>query len=731
MQVQGNICTKFWYGIAKQCCQGDIYMDINYYKKYEPFFGTWYFDGDKSQLGTGSFASVFRIVRHDANVNPCALKIITIPKSDAEIDTQRSEGMDDISIQKYYQHMVDDIRKEFELMSELKGCNNVASCEDFMAYRHKDGFGFDIMIRMELLLPLISYEMDNKIDEMTVIKLGIDMCQALERCIVKNIIHRDIKPDNIFISSMGDFKLGDFGIARTMDNTVMMMSRKGTPNYMAPEVYFSKPYDNTADIYSLGIVLYRMLNDRRIPFLPPAPKQINKEDREDAFMKRIKGVMLPRPAYGDEALKSIVLKACAYRREDRYQKPEEMRMHLEMVHRILMQGSSVPKEFAEGLDSTISLQSADLTSEMEQIIKNNLLSYEDITSVKKIKSYTFARKFILAVCVTVLILAASAATIWQFNARNTSINITTGSIKKAEKTNAPNKDVYDKKLDITELDAKKDGLESLSELEYYKNLKVLSLKDYGLKDTSKLSGLNKIISLDLSSNINLEDLSGISGMEALEKLDLSETAVSNIDVVQSLKSLKSINISYTLIEDASPLKGCTELEVLYAAYNNENFTNNSIMEAAGSFKNLKELDLTGNTIAAEGIGQIKKLSSLVLLKLGGTSISDIHCGYLKELKKLELLDLQSNINITDFKFITSFKKLKKLDLSATGITDINGIEKLEKLEELDLSLIFLDDISMLGKLKKLKHVILTGNDSINNQAKALKKSMPDCKFEIQ
>ncbi len=703
-------------------------MDINYYKKYEPFFGTWYFDGDKSQLGTGSFASVFRIVRHDANVNPCALKIITIPKSDAEIATQRSEGMDDISIQKYYQHMVDDIRKEFELMSELKGCNNVASCEDFIAYRHKDGFGFDIMIRMELLLPLISFEMENEIDEMTVIKLGIDMCQALERCSIKNIIHRDIKPDNIFLSSMGDFKLGDFGIARTMDNTVMMMSRKGTPNYMAPEVYFSKPYDNTADIYSLGIVLYRMLNDRRIPFLPPAPKQINKEDREGAFMKRIQGVVLPRPAHGDEALKSIVLKACAYRREDRYQNPGEMRMHLEMVHGILMQGGSVPKEFAEGLDSTISLQNADLTSEMEQIIRNNL-SLQDMASVKETKLYAPARKFILGSCIAVLILAGAVA-IWQI--KNTgSKNARTSSIKQVQETKIPDGNIYDKRMDVTKLDAKKDDLESLSELKYYKNLEVLLLKDYGLKDTSSLSGLDKITLLDLSSNINLEDLSGISGMKALEKLDLSETAVSNIDVVRSLESLKSINISYTLIEDASPLKECTDLEALYAAYNNENFTNNSIMETAGSLKKLKELDLTGDAIAADGIGQLKKLGSLVSLKLGGTSISDIHCGYLKELKNLEVLDLQSNINITDFKFIKNFKKLRELDLSATGITDISGIEKLEKLEELDLSLVFLEDISMLGKLKKLKHVILTGSDSINSQAKALKKSMPGCKFEIQ
>ena len=266
---------------------------------------------------------------------------------------------------------------------------------------------------------------------------------------------------------------------------------------------------------------------------------------------------------------------------------------------------------------------------MEQIIRNNL-SLQDMASVKETKLYAPARKFILGSCIAVLILAGAVA-IWQI--KNTgSKNARTSSIKQVQETKIPDGNIYDKRMDVTKLDAKKDDLESLSELKYYKNLEVLLLKDYGLKDTSSLSGLDKITLLDLSSNINLEDLSGISGMKALEKLDLSETAVSNIDVVRSLESLKSINISYTLIEDASPLKECTDLEALYAAYNNENFTNNSIMETAGSLKKLKELDLTGDAIAADGIGQLKKLGSLVSLKLGGTSISDIHCGYLKELK---------------------------------------------------------------------------------------------------
>ncbi|MFG6392638.1 MAG: leucine-rich repeat domain-containing protein [Lachnospiraceae bacterium] len=706
-------------------------MDINLYRKYEPFFGTWYFDGEDCILGSGSFASVFRIIRHDASVKPCALKILTIPKSETEINMHRSEGMDDAGIQRYYHHMADDIKKEYELMSELKGCNNIVSCEDFMAFRHEDGFGFDIVIRMEFLEPLVTFELENNIDNLVVIKLGIDMCNALERCSIKNIIHRDIKPDNIFISSMGDFKLGDFGIARTMDNTVMMMSRKGTPNYMAPEVYFSKPYDNTADIYSLGIVLYRMLNNMRIPFLPLDAKELSSSDRENAFKRRIiNGEMLPRPCYGDEALKSIVLKACAYNKNDRYQHPEEMRRHLEMVRDALLQGESVPDEFAAALDSTIAISITDNTGFITQDKVN-----PENTNIKNNFLQPGKLKFVLA-GMALLALFISVVFFWQARGRNTeeAENISsTSNIKNIvqEKTSLPEETPRDKRLDITELDAKKDKINNLKELEYYKNLKVLSLKDYGLKDTSKLQELKGLVYLDLSGNKNLGDLTGIKEMGLLTSLDLRETAVSDIEVISSLKSLKYIDISYTLIEDASPLKECTKLEVLYAGYNNENFADSSIMEVAASLKNLKELDLTGNTAITGGMDNLEKLKGLVCLKLGGTFINNKQCKYLEGLKSLEVLSLQSNINITDFKSIKKLENLKELDLSATGITDIKGIEKLKNLKKLDLSLTFIEDISMLYKLKNLKHLVLAGSESINKQAKALKKSMPGCEIEIQ
>ena len=86
-----------------------------------------------------------------------------------------------------------------------------------------------------------------------------------------HVVHRDIKPENIFVSATGDFKLGDFGIARTIEKTTFGMSKKGTYPYMAPEIYQGKESDILVDMYSLGLVMYRMLNDNRLPFFPEYP----------------------------------------------------------------------------------------------------------------------------------------------------------------------------------------------------------------------------------------------------------------------------------------------------------------------------------------------------------------------------------------------------------------------------------------------------------------------------
>ena len=301
-------------------------MDISYYKQFEPIDGKWYIT---KRLGSGSFGTVFEVERKDYGSMKSALKVITIPSSQSEIDTFRSENydLDEKSVTSYFYGFVEEFIKEFQLMAEMRGHSNIVSYEDHDIKEHKDGIGWDIFIRMELLTPLNDYYAQNPPGREDIIKLGIDICKALEVCYKYKIIHRDIKPSNIFMSKTGDYKLGDFGVARTLEKTSSGLSKKGTYTYMAPEVYKGEAYGVNVDIYSLGIVMYRLLNNNLEPF---------RTDRtfsngEEALVRRLKGDEMQAPANADGKLAEVILKACAYNSRERYQTPSEMREALEDI----------------------------------------------------------------------------------------------------------------------------------------------------------------------------------------------------------------------------------------------------------------------------------------------------------------------------------------------------------------------------------------------------------------
>ncbi len=125
--------------------------------------------------------------------------------------------MDDITTM--YEGHRDNIIDEYSLMRILRGCPYVVGCDDVREFRHNNGIGWDIYIKMELLTSLKNAFPEKNTDEF-VIKVATDICKALEFCHNKNIIHRDIKPQNIFVSEYGDFKLGDFGVAKSVEKTM-------------------------------------------------------------------------------------------------------------------------------------------------------------------------------------------------------------------------------------------------------------------------------------------------------------------------------------------------------------------------------------------------------------------------------------------------------------------------------------------------------------------------------
>lgn len=396
-------------------------MDVNYYKKYEPIFGSWYI---KRKIGSGSFGTVFEITREEwGETFSSALKIITIPSSKEDANhMMTSDGMTKEEVTKYYQGVVNDFSKECVLMSKLKGNTNIVSYEDHMIIPHEDGMGWDILIRMELLTPLLEYYKGEQLDETKVLKLGIDLCRALEVCKMNSIIHRDIKPDNIFVADSGSFKLGDFGVARIMESSSGASTQVGTQNYCAPEVVVGlQRYDSRADIYSLGVVMYRLLNNGRLPFMPQPPEPISFESREKAKELRLKGARFPKPVNGSRELVNVVMKACEYKPENRYNSASEMLEDLSPLLKLEEQESSRCQYVEhEDDDKTVILnatndESSKESDDREDILKNNSDECDNKKSIYSQKNGRNRKNIIVGSIVGVLIICVA---IWGINSQS-------------------------------------------------------------------------------------------------------------------------------------------------------------------------------------------------------------------------------------------------------------------------------------------------------------------------
>lgn len=287
------------------------------------------------KIGSGSYGTVYELERTNGQLTErAALKVISVPSSSEELESLKFKFKhDEAAVTNYLKEKVRKTEEEIALLYKLKGNSNIVSYEDRMTIPHENDPGCDIMIRMELLTSLESFIMGQQFTVRDVIQLGIDICQALESCQKFNIIHRDIKPENIFVSDQGDFKLGDFGISRILgDSTSREMSHKCTPNYAAPEIFNgAKDYRFDVDMYSLGIVMYRLLNQYRLPFEPTYPEPLTEDASDQAFIRRMRGDDLPLPNTKFTRLGEIILKACSYDPDKRYSSPTAMKSDLQAI----------------------------------------------------------------------------------------------------------------------------------------------------------------------------------------------------------------------------------------------------------------------------------------------------------------------------------------------------------------------------------------------------------------
>ena len=183
----------------------------------------------------------------------------------------------------------DRIKNEIDIYEYLKHDNIVNQKEHFI-YNDTQYLIFEFCENRDL-----SYLIDQrkKLKEIEVQYYITQLIQALIHLHDRNIVHRDLKLGNIFLTGKMELKLGDFGLAKKLSFRDEKISEMvGTPAYMAPEILENKGYSLEVDIWSLGVIMYYLIIGK-LPF--------NKQNQED-----IKKVSFPKKAIISRAAKSLI-----------------------------------------------------------------------------------------------------------------------------------------------------------------------------------------------------------------------------------------------------------------------------------------------------------------------------------------------------------------------------------------------------------------------------------------
>ncbi len=193
-------------------------------------------------------------------------------------------------------------KKEMMVLKRLSDCEHIVPLVD-SDLNETDGFVYLLFPFMKSLSKRCrAQDFDIYHDTQ---KLGIDILLALIECKNKGIYHLDIQPKNIYYDDKGKAMLSDFGNSAFESELNALNQRRGTLAFMAPEVYLYGKYSEASEIYSLGIIMYSLLNKAKLPFT-------DSMDYGEALQLRFNGRAVPVPCSGMGALWDCIQKMCEY-----------------------------------------------------------------------------------------------------------------------------------------------------------------------------------------------------------------------------------------------------------------------------------------------------------------------------------------------------------------------------------------------------------------------------------
>lgn len=265
-------------------------------------------------------------LRHDASGQEFVLKHISIPESEAKVQALLLSGAyaDTEAVNEYFKLVADGLSAEFALSRTFADCPYILHYLAHQTVAKEDGPGFDVYAVSDKAVSLKSFVAENALTKLQAVNLGIDLCTALCTIRAAGYLHQNIKPENIFVAGER-FLLGDLGLTALQDMKYSSLPEQYIGPYTAPELHdIMSEQNETTDLYAVGMLLYRIYNGDHAPY------EDEKVTAKEADHMRLSGKELPAPMYADYELSEILLKACAFKAEDRYQTPQEMKQALEL-----------------------------------------------------------------------------------------------------------------------------------------------------------------------------------------------------------------------------------------------------------------------------------------------------------------------------------------------------------------------------------------------------------------
>ena len=235
------------------------------------------------------------------------VKVISLPPSQTQVDALKLAGVvsDDDSIRHYFQERSIETITEIETLQALSRHEGFMPCEGYQLEPSEDGLGFDIYMLSPYRRSLERQFTKRPFTQLDAINLGMDICSALMACRRNGYLFVNLKPNNIYLTPNGEFKISDLGFLNMGNLKYATIPSQYISDYTAPEMKDAFATPNTSiDIYALGAILYSVYNGGALPSV-------------DADVP-------PAPQYADEELAAIIVKACSKNPEDRWEDPAQM-----------------------------------------------------------------------------------------------------------------------------------------------------------------------------------------------------------------------------------------------------------------------------------------------------------------------------------------------------------------------------------------------------------------------